>query len=213
MGSCKYIRPVIFVVILLAVIAGWETKQAGPGFFSGYLSPARPAFAADEDKKDGPQGEEGDQVQPCPECPECPDPAKVVLRGLEEKKKAIESDAGRLAQERKELETYESQIDDKLTALAALKKQINDDLAKLEEKKTRDQLAEEAAFEAKMGRLVKMYAGMKPKAAALIVDKMELDVAQEIFLRMREASASQILSFVDSGKAAKISERLAFKRQ
>ena len=58
-----------------------------------------------------------------------------------------------------------------------------------------------------------MYAGMKPKNAALIVDKMNLEVAQEIFLRMREASASQILAFVDSEKAAKISERLAFKRK
>jgi flagellar motility protein MotE (MotC chaperone) len=29
---------------------------------------------------------------------------------------------------------------------------------------------------------------------------------------MREASAAQILSFVDSGKAAKISERLAYKK-
>ena len=58
-----------------------------------------------------------------------------------------------------------------------------------------------------------MYAGMKPKNAAQIVDKMNLEVAQEIFLRMREASAAQILAFVDSGKAAKISERLAFKRK
>ena len=58
-----------------------------------------------------------------------------------------------------------------------------------------------------------MYAGMKPKDAAQIVDKMTLDVAQEIFLRMREASASQILSFVESEKAAKISERLAFKKK
>ncbi len=33
------------------------------------------------------------------------------------------------------------------------------------------------------------------------------------FLRMREVSASQILAFVESEKAAKISERLAFRKK
>lgn len=171
-----------------------------------------PSQAFAEDKETAKEDNKKDDV-PCPECPKCPDPAKVVLRGLEEKKQAIESARDLLDQERKELETYEAQIDETLAELTALKKQINEDMARLEEKKTAQQLEKEAVFEAKMGRLVKMYAGMKPKAAALIVDKMELDVAQEIFLRMREASASQILSFVDSAKAAKISERLAFKQK
>jgi flagellar motility protein MotE (MotC chaperone) len=42
---------------------------------------------------------------------------------------------------------------------------------------------------------------------------MTLEVAQEIFLRMRESSAAQILAFVAAEKAAKISERLAFKKK
>jgi flagellar motility protein MotE (MotC chaperone) len=86
-------------------------------------------------------------------------------------------------------------------------------MARLEEKKTAKEQQEAAAFETKMNRLVKMYASMKPKAAAEIVNKMELSVAYEIFLRMREVSASQILAFVESEKAAKISERLAFRKR
>jgi flagellar motility protein MotE (MotC chaperone) len=150
---------------------------------------------------------------PCPECPECPDPAKVVLRGLEEKKTMIDKQQKSIEQERKELDLFKDQIDEKLENLAALKKQIEDDLALLERKKTQKELEKEAEYEEKIGRLVKMYAGMKPKNAAQIVDKMDLEVAQEIFMRMREASASEILAFVDSEKAAKISERLAFKRK
>ncbi|NWH03477.1 MotE family protein [Desulfobacter latus] len=150
---------------------------------------------------------------PCPECPECPDPAKVVLQGLEEKKKAVAEASEKLAKEKKELETYEAQIDEKLESLTALKKQIEADMARLEKKKTAKEQEEAAAFEAKMNRLVKMYARMKPKAAAEIVNKMELSVAYEIFLRMREVSASQILAFVAYEKAAKISERLAFKKR
>lgn len=179
-----------------------------------------PAFAADDENnesmgesKDAGEGGEDLDGNPCPECPECPDPAKVVLRGLENKKTTIEKQHKALLQERKELESFKEQIDENLESLKSLKKQIEEDIALLEKKKTQKELEKEAAYEAKIGRLVKMYAGMKPKSAALIVDKMNLEVAQEIFLRMREASASQILSYVDSDKAAKISERLAFKRK
>jgi flagellar motility protein MotE (MotC chaperone) len=174
------------------------------------------AFAEDEKKQEEDGAEkkgETEEENPCPECPECPDPAKVVLRGLEDKKTMIEKQRKALVQEKKELETFEEQIDEKLENLKTLKKQIEADVALLKKEKTRKENQKEAAYEAKIGRLVKMYAGMKPKSAAQIVDKMNLEVAREIFLRMREASASQILSFVDSEKAAKISERLAFKRK
>ena len=188
----------------------------GVGYKNGYiLKGFTPnAFAEDKEEKKptDPAKDQAEGDAPCPECPECPDPAKIVLRGLEDKKLLIEKSQKELAREKKELERYEEQIDEKLLSLAALKKQINADMASLEEKKTQKDFEKEAAYEAKIQRLVKMYAGMKPKNAALIVDKMTLEVAQEIFLRMREASAAQILAFVDTGKAAKISERLAYKK-
>jgi flagellar motility protein MotE (MotC chaperone) len=175
------------------------------------------AFAEDEktdsETSEGDAAAEGEGDSPCPECPECPDPAKVVLRGLEDKKTQVEKEHKALLEQQKELALFEEQIDEKLENLNTLKKQIEDDLALLNQQKSQREQEKEAAYEAKIGRLVKMYAGMKPKDAAQIVDKMNLEVAQEIFLRMREASASQILSFVDSEKAAKISERLAFRRK
>lgn len=184
-----------------------------------YINEEQPApvWAEDKPEKVPPEGEKGEEASSpcpeCPECPECPDPAKVVLQGLEDKKKAVAEASEKLAKEKKELEMYEAQIDEKLASLTALKKQIEEDMARLEEKKTAKEREEAAAFEAKMNRLVKMYASMKPKAAAEIVNKMELSVAYEIFLRMREVSASQILAFVENEKAAKISERLAFKKR
>jgi len=184
-----------------------------------YINEEQPApvWAEDKPEKVPPDGEKGEEASSpcpeCPECPECPDPAKVVLQGLEDKKKAVAEASEKLAKEKKELEMYEAQIDEKLASLTALKKQIEEDMARLEEKKTAKEREEAAAFEAKMNRLVKMYASMKPKAAAEIVNKMEISVAYEIFLRMREVSASQILAFVQNEKAAKISERLAFKKR
>lgn len=170
------------------------------------------AFAADAQKEE-PEKDKKADVNPCPECPKCPDPAKVVLRGLEDKKTRIDKEQESLVQAKKELEIFEKQIDERLENLKALKKQIKEDIALLAKKKTRQEEEKEAAYEEKVNRLVKMYAGMRPKKAALIVDEMNLEVAQEIFLRMRQAPASQILSYVDSSKAAKISERLVFKRK
>jgi flagellar motility protein MotE (MotC chaperone) len=188
---------------------------SGLGYKNGYISKAftNKAFAEDNKEKDTEGSSQAEGDVPCPECPECPDAAKIVLRGLEEKRIQVEKSQQELAQEKKELERYEEQIDEKLVNMETLKKQISDDMALLEAKKTRKELEKEAAYEAKIARLVKMYAGMKPKNAAQIVNKMSLEVAQEIFLRMREASASEILANVDSEKAANISARLAFKRK
>ncbi len=166
-----------------------------------------------EEKADSKKSPEETKEKPCPDCPECPDPAKVVLRGLEEKKNMIDKQQKAIEQEKKELDVFKEQVDEKIENLTALKKQIEEDLVLLDQKKSQKELEKEAEYEGKIGRLVKMYAGMKPKNAAQIVDKMDLEVAQEIFMRMREASASEILAFVDSEKAAKISERLAFKRK
>jgi len=201
----KRFNKIIFflgICLILFVFSGYQKEYSL--FMDGI-----DAFAEDEKKE---TKKDGEAVEENP-CPECPDPAKVVLRGLEDKKTMIEKQRKALVQEKKELEIFEEQIDEKLESLKVLKKQIEGDVALLTKKKTLKEQEKEAAYEAKIGRLVKMYAGMKPKSAAQIVDKMNLEVAQEIFLRMREASAAQILSFVDSGKAAKISERLAFKKK
>ncbi len=204
MAVCFLIFGVLAVPLEDLWHPGLDTVLAADGD-----NPAQPG--EDANAKDGQKA--GNESQPCPECPECPDPAKVVLRGLEEKKQSIDEAQKALNQQKKELETYEAQIDEKLSELTSIKEQIKQDMAQLQRVKTQQELDEEAAYETKVNRLVKMYAGMKPKSAAQIVDKMELEVAQEIFLRMREPVAAQILAFVNSDKAAKISERLAYRKK
>ncbi len=215
----RYERVMVFITVCLLIFAfssTFYTQNISSIITISSIIGGSDAFAADDKQKKNNTAQTGDDAvekMPCPECPECPDSARVVLRGLEEKKTRIEKQQKIQLQEKKELELYEEQIEEKLESLKKLKQQIEADMALLTKKKTQKNLEKEAAYEAKIGRLVKMYAGMKPKNAARIVDKMNLEVAQAIFLRMREASASQILAFVDSEKAAKISERLAFKRK
>jgi len=214
MPSVKVVRTVVvcvllFVVSLISWKTAWLTSPGDTLFFPDGL-----AFAQDEEATAEDAGEkkpEDGKADKTP-CPEWPDPAKVVLEGLEEKRAAIAKDQERLDQEKKRLETFKEEIDEKLGKLTALKQQIDADLARMEQKKSEQELQKQAAFDAKMNRLVKMYSGMKPKKAAAIVDKMDIEVAKQIFSRMRETSAAQVLAFVDSEKAAKISERIAFKK-
>lgn len=222
MKPCQKIIVLCMIGCSVSLFSGQFCHTTVGSFFicSAMAADDKSETADNADQKQGSKSQEagekttgGDAENPCPECPECPDPAKVVLRGLEEKRNQVEKEFKAMAEEKKQLQTFEEQIDEKLESLNALKKQIKDDLALLEQKKSAKEQEEEAAYEARIGRLVKTYAGMKPKNAAQIVNTLNLEVAQEIFLRMREASASQILSFVDSEKAAKISERLAFKRR
>ncbi len=161
------------------------------------------------EKENGKENEES----PCPECPECPDPAKVVLAGLEDKKKAVAKAEEELKQEKKKLESFKEELDEKLMRLARLKEQIDADFARLEKKKTDKELKQEAAFETKMQKLVKIYAGMKPKKAGAIINEMDIMVARQIFSRMRKRSAANILSYVNSEKAAKIGEFIAYKKK
>ncbi len=178
----------------------WQTQDGCPVISGGS------AFAQDEQNENSP--DPGD----APPCPECPDPAKVVLNGLEAKKQEIAKAREALKQEQKALEKYKEELDEQLERLTKLKEQIDMDFARLEKKKSDIELQKEAEFEAKMDRLVKTYSGMKPKNAGEIIDKMDLEVARQIFARMREASAAQILAFVSTEKAAKISESIVYKK-
>ena len=198
----------IFFVMLVALFVVLPAP-----FFPVKEIPVKNVYAQDEDSAGQEEPGEAGGDPGSPDCPECPDPAEVVLRGLEEKKERIAEEQKVLEQKREELERFEEQIDEKLEQLADLKKQVKDDIALFEKKKSEAETEKEAAFEAKMNRLVKVYAGMKPKNAAGIVNEMDINVAQEIFSRMRETAAAQILADVNKEKAAKISEGLARKNR
>jgi flagellar motility protein MotE (MotC chaperone) len=57
--------------------------------------------------------------------------------------------------------------------------------------------------------LVKIYSSMKPKAAAELMNKLDINVAVEVFLSMKGDIAGGILSYMDTEKAATITKKLA----
>ena len=88
----QYKKVMIYIGICMFCFAEFDSLQIKNSLVS---IKKIDVFAADDENKksakddsvaDDQKESETDGEQPCPECPECPDPAKVVLRGLEEKK-------------------------------------------------------------------------------------------------------------------------------
>ncbi|HOE73476.1 MAG: hypothetical protein GXY28_12185 [Bacteriovoracaceae bacterium] len=96
-----------------------------------------------------------------------------------------------------ELEKLEKQIDEKIRKLRELDAGIKAEVAAYR------QISDE-----RIKHLVKIYSSMKPKAAASLMDSLDTDVAVEVFLNMKGEIAGGILSYMDTAKAATITQRL-----
>ena len=58
-------------------------------------------------------------------------------------------------------------------------------------------------------RLVKMYAAMKPKSAAAIFNRLDLDILLAMVKRMRPQSMAKILAAMDPAAARRLTTELA----
>ena len=67
----------------------------------------------------------------------------------------------------------------------------------------------DAAEEAKLTSLVKIYETMKPKAAAEIFDRLEMSVLIRVVERMREAKSADVLARMDPVRARQVTAELA----
>ena len=141
-----------------------------------------------------------------------PGDIKAVMETLEKKRIALQEEEERLKKERTKLESLKQEIESKIDELTVVQKKIEEDLnqksalaAQAEQKKNMEE-------EKKIKQLVKVYASMKPKSAAEIVDKMDLSVVLQVFSNMKGEQVGQILSYVNKDRAAKISEWLATKK-
>ncbi len=149
---------------------------------------------------------------------ETPQPAKpkaptvdvrAVLKRLDAERKRLSNEEERIRQQQEQLEALKEEIEEKIERLSMVQKQIAADLDKKETMLAEREQQQIASEEANMKMLGKVYASMKPKQAAAIVDKMDIEIIQKIFSYMKGEQVGNILSYVDKERAAKISERLA----
>lgn len=100
------------------------------------------------------------------------------------------------------LKAAEKEVDRKVQELAKLKKEIESLLNKQDEEE-----------KARIGSLVKIYEGMKPKDAARIFDTLDIDVLVDVMSTMSERKVSPILAAMNAERARTVTIMLAEKNK
>lgn len=211
--SPRILPAMIFVAVLgLGVRAGdiWTTLTTG-----AEAPPAVPAALAQTREPDG-----GDQAEP--RQPErAADPAGGMSDGPEQTDgsvgaaltpEMIES----LVKRRRDLERRERALDEREAFLVITEKRVDDKLAELQALKGQlvgllDQLDEERREQ--IESLVKIYAAMKPKDAARILENLDRDVLLDVVENMQENKIAPILAEMDSEIAKEVTASMARRRQ
>ena len=134
---------------------------------------------------------------------------RAVMKRLELERKRLQAEEERIEHQRAQLEALKAEIEAKVDMLAKIQQEIAADLDKKEAALGEKEKQQKAAEEAKIKMLSKVYASMKPKEAAAIIDKMDIEIIEKVFLQMKGEQVGSILSYVEKDRAAKISERLA----
>jgi flagellar motility protein MotE (MotC chaperone) len=111
-----------------------------------------------------------------------------------------------------ELKTQEEELAKKKAELVEIQGKINEDIAKLSQ--LRDEIRARIAIQKevedeKLKHLIKAYSTMKPQKAATLIEKLDMAFAIELLSNMKGDAVGNILSFVDTERAARISEQLA----
>jgi len=117
-----------------------------------------------------------------------------------------------LAARRAELDERARRLDRHAALLATAEADLVAQLERLEQLRAEVAAmveAQDAAEEARLASLVKIYESMKPKAAAEIFNRLELPVLISVFERMRSARSAEVLARMEPAKARQVTAELA----
>lgn len=188
---------ILFVLLVKLCYTGVLVYTSGPGSFHGFWQ-SRSALAGNEAQvaSEKPLGEQtskkpGEVSALAAETKNTPEALEIKWKQLEQKEQA-------LAEERKRLAALKEEINQKLLKITKIQKAVRSDLEQ-----------KEAVRSGRIKHLIKVYQTMPPRKAAVLVDKLDMDVIIALFSEMKGENVGQILPYVSAEKAAKISERLA----
>jgi flagellar motility protein MotE (MotC chaperone) len=100
------------------------------------------------------------------------------------------------------LRLLESDADAKLAELARLREELESQLAPGEQKAARD-----------LDTLIKFYEAMKPKKAAVLLEKLPAELAAEVLGAMKSRQAGKVLDAMQPAPAVRISQLMAGKKR
>jgi flagellar motility protein MotE (MotC chaperone) len=123
---------------------------------------------------------------------------RAVLESLGERRRALQDQAGELDLREKLLQATEERLQKRVDELKSLEQQIQQGV---EEKKKQE--------EGEIAALVVMYENMKPKDAARIFDRLELDVLLKVVRQMKPRKMADILAKMSPEAAEKLTVAIA----
>ncbi len=140
-------------------------------------------------------------------------PAGVSPRSLSRAERDLVAD---LEARRRALEEREAKLALKEQVLAATERRIKAELKRLDQVKA--EIADlvqsyNAAEDKKLSSLVKVYESMKPKDAAPIFQRLDLDIQERLARQMKAAKMAALLANMDPEAAKKLTSRLARARK
>lgn len=125
-----------------------------------------------------------------------------LLQSLAERRRALDSQARELEMRENLLKAAEQRVEARITELKSIEGRIEGALKK------QDQERDE-----QFDRLVRMYSGMKPKVAAEVFNRLDLDVLMGIVSRMKPRVMGPILAAMDPVIAQRLTMEIANKGQ
>lgn len=125
-----------------------------------------------------------------------------ILENLAKRRDEIAARAQALDLREKLLTVTEKRVDEKIAELKKVQAAIEGLIGRFDDRE-----------EARIKNLVGIYEKMKPKDAARIFDRLDIDILLSVVKRMRGAKAAAILAKMDAGKAKEVTVRLAERRQ
>jgi flagellar motility protein MotE (MotC chaperone) len=121
-----------------------------------------------------------------------------------------------LSQRRDKLDDRERQLDQREALLKAAEKRLEEKVADLDAVKLELQQMQSRnnqEEDARLRSLVRIYESMKPKEAAQIFDKLEINVLLGVVERMKENKVAPILASMQPDRARQVTDMLADKSQ
>lgn len=118
------------------------------------------------------------------------------LQHLEDRKKALDEKEKSLKDLEEKLQLEKAALEKKVEELEGKRREI---ATKLESRVTED--------EERMKKLVEMYSNMKPQNAAQVIASLDEELAIHVLKRMKKQDAGNVLNFMNSEKAKKLSEK------
>ena len=186
-------RPITLMLGALAVAGVAKTgssimnldNEPGDVIQSAFISAA---FAADsEETATAPQS---CSPEPRPIC----EPPELMLQALSEERDLLNSQKERLAERKAEIEIAEEKLAIDQANLLDLKAELEEMFDRIQKAQTDD-----------VDRLVALYAAMKPKEAAAIMDDLDIEVSVMVLATMPERDAAPILAKLNRTRARAIS--------